>query len=102
MVSLNVFAIGFTIINGHNFIYQVALGIIMGIVVIVIANALDDSISLLTLKVGFFSKSSKKYTFLFLVILLFVFSLCLIFMIVAESKTLIELDWFEHYGVSLK
>jgi len=101
MVSINVFATGFAIINGHSFIYQVVFGIIMGIVVVFIANALDDSISLLTLKVGFFSKSSKKYTFLLLVILLFVFSLCLVYTIVAESITLILPDWLEHYKVSL-
>eukprot|EP00826_Nyctotherus_ovalis_P054109 TRINITY_DN7067_c0_g1_i2.p1 TRINITY_DN7067_c0_g1~~TRINITY_DN7067_c0_g1_i2.p1 ORF type:complete len:345 (-),score=47.71 TRINITY_DN7067_c0_g1_i2:297-1331(-) len=100
MVIFNLAALALAIINGQNFVYQTVFGIALAFVVIIVASALDDSVSLLALKVGFFSKSSKKYTFLILVVLLFIFSLCLVYMMVAESEPLILPEWMKHYGVA--
>lgn len=101
MAIFNLAALALAIINGQNFVYQAVFGIAMALVVAIVAGALDDSVSLLALKLGFFSKSSKKYTFLILVVLLFIFSLCLIYMLVAEADPLILPEWISNYGVAL-
>ncbi len=97
---LNLMTLAFSILDAQHFIYQNVLGIIIAVIVVVVTNILDNSITLLSLRLGFFIKSSKKYKFLFLVILLLIFSLCLAFTTMVETGTLIQASWIENFNVS--
>ncbi len=96
---LNLMTLAFSIMDAQHFIYQNIIGIIIAVIIVLITNVLDNSISLLSLRLGFFIKSSKKYKFLFLVVLLLIFSLCLAFTTVVESNTLISAQWIDNYNV---
>ena len=99
-VYLNLMTLIFSILDAQNFIFQNILGIIIAVIVVVVTNLMDNSITLLSLRLGFFIKSSKKYKFLFLVVLLLIFSLCLSFTTVMESNNLISASWITNYNVS--
>ena len=100
LVIMNVLTIIVNVIHAQNFLYQSLLGVLIAIIVILITYGMDDSITLLTLKVGFFMKSSKKYKFLLLIILLLIFSVCLIFIMITESEILVLPEWIKNYTVS--
>lgn len=96
-VYLAFMTLAFNLICGHHFLYQNAAGVVLAVIVVILANAFDSSISILVLKVGFFHKSSKKYKFMLLVALLLLFSVCMVFALIIEAKTLLEPGWIVNY-----
>jgi len=98
-IYLNIMTLCFSIFDAQHFVYQNILGIIIAVIIVVVTNMMDNKISLLSLRLGFFMKSSKKYKFLFLVVLLLIFSLCLAITTVVDSGTLIEPKWIINFNV---
>eukprot|EP00826_Nyctotherus_ovalis_P015979 TRINITY_DN14591_c0_g2_i1.p1 TRINITY_DN14591_c0_g2~~TRINITY_DN14591_c0_g2_i1.p1 ORF type:complete len:362 (-),score=73.24 TRINITY_DN14591_c0_g2_i1:161-1246(-) len=96
-VYLAFMTLAFNLICGHHFLYQNAVGVVSAVIVVILANAFDNSISILVLKVGFFHKSSRKYKFMLLVALLLLFSVCMVFALIIEAKTLLEPEWILNY-----
>ena len=98
---LSIMTLVFNIMSANNFIYQNILGVIIAIIIIILFVILDNSISVLCLKLGFFVKSSKKYKFIFLIVLLLLFSICMAFALIVEENTLIQSTWVLNYKVNL-
>lgn len=98
-IFINLITFLFNILNGVYFVYQNFLGIIIGVMIGLIAIIGDNSITILSLKLAFFHKSSKKYKFLFLIFLAMTFSLCMAFTTILETKTLVLAKWVQYYNV---
>eukprot|EP00826_Nyctotherus_ovalis_P051809 TRINITY_DN6496_c0_g1_i12.p1 TRINITY_DN6496_c0_g1~~TRINITY_DN6496_c0_g1_i12.p1 ORF type:complete len:374 (-),score=44.45 TRINITY_DN6496_c0_g1_i12:157-1278(-) len=101
LVFLNLITLLFNSLNAQYFFYQSLLGAILAIMAAVLADVMDNSLTLLTLKLSFFHKSSKKYKFLLLIVLVLIFSLCMAFTIVVETNTLVAASWVKYYNVRL-
>jgi len=99
LMFLNLITLLFNTLNAQYFFYQMILGVILAFMFAIAANFMDNSLTLLTLKLSFFHKSSKKYKFLLFIVLVLTFSLCMAFTTVLETNTLVKAEWVRYYNV---
>jgi len=98
-IYLALIAFLFNMVYGHHFLYQNVVGLILAVIVILLADIFDNSLSTLVLKLGFIHRSSKEHKFMVLVGLLLMFSICMAFTLIVESNTLLKPEWIVNYKV---
>ena len=99
LTFLNVMTLVISIVNAEHFIYQNVLGIVIAAIILLVANFFDREITLFSLRLGFFAKSSKRYKFVLLIILLFVFTMCLSITTIIDDNVLVPPNWIKNYNV---